>query len=1094
MNKKRLTAKKRLAAIMMSVLMVLTMLPNVVFAETTTEMLGGRLKVSGIIMIGRELRADYTYVTPTGVTDEDVTFEWTRNDAMDGGQMPTVVGTEKSYFPNETDYGYTLTLKITGLMERGLSGELSVTTNPVAQTEEEAASYPQDNDAAFQDNSMDSSWGTENTEWTEEGNDTGWTEESSEWTDAGTDSGWDTESTEWTDAGAAQTFSSQTEDTDASEWIENVNEDAFDDTEEVWQVFDEGGNEISVSGTVTTPNGLGTLEFGAIDQNTEDMSLFAQTVTLTNNGTQTLNFLVITPTDFFAEDVAAPLEPGSSVEVKIYPRENLSAGAHEEQITYLTQEGIEFAFTAAVEITESTDTGVEESADGEETVEIWEDAADSGETGTVDATDSEEFIEILEEAEEPNESEEQTTSENLTESENTENSEEFEEYPVPEEVADDISGTVTTPDGTGTVDFGTVTEGTDTSALSQVVVLTNTGNVTLNFNSIAPEHFYVKDALTLEPGEYVELDVYPRSGLTAGSYNDTIEYTTTEGFSFVYDAIVTIVPEETEDPQVETPTPTPEEDPQAETPTPTPEETPQAETPTPTPEETPQVETPTPTPEETPTPIPTVTPVVETPTPTPTPEITVEPEPVYQLQISSYSLDFGVYTVGYTEAPASQTVTITNKGDRVSLQNLTSQYFEIGSFSKSTLEKNESATFTVRPKTGLPVGGYNDILSLTSTDGNDLGNVTAVFRVKSQKIYSLYVSPSSVTFGSVQSGYSSAPYSQTISIRNTGNDTIHLQQPTSGYYVISRLSSYTLQANAVATFTIRPRTGLAVGSYHETVTIPNAEGVQATVTADFTVASKSVVLTAIAQPSAITGLDNGTPKTEEGLKLPSTVIINTTSGRMRAGVTWRVSQCSYDPSVTTEQKFSVKGDVTLPSGVVNSRGISLVTSINVAVNAKDALVANPDYNQISGITSGSIFTLGSKITFTAVGAGMQNQSPNKGDVRYVPTKWNVVEDRSWTSAPYSATFRIGQEGSYKLKVTFSKQKFDGNSWVNTGDTDVKSVDFVVKSGTNTPTPTPGGRHAVETGDNTTILPYIVVLIFALAVIAGVIVYLRKRKK
>ncbi|MDO4649348.1 MAG: choice-of-anchor D domain-containing protein, partial [Eubacteriales bacterium] len=855
----------------------------------------------------------------------------------------------------------------------------------------------------------------------------------------------------------------QTDNGNVETWTDNGDED--------WITYGEDGNEISASGSVTTPNGAGTLEFGVVDQSASEMPSLAQQVTFTNTGSQTLNFQTITPTDFYAEDVQTPLEPGQSVTVNIYPRDNLSAGVHEETIAYTTQEGVEFAFVANVEI-------------AEQSIEI---PAEPTEEPT-ESTD--EYVEIpVESTEEPAESEDEyieipvepTEAPEVEEPEPTEEPAEPTEAPVQEEV----SGTVTTPNGLGVVDFETVEEGSDTTTVAQSVTLTNTGNVALNFNICSPESFYVDDTTTLNPGESVDLKIYPRSGLGEGFYSETIVYTTQEGFEFKYDATVEITSAENPNPVEETPTPTPEETPE-----------PAEETPTPTPEETPEPveETPTPTPEETPTPIPTVTPVEETPTPTPTSEITIEPDPVYQLQISAYTLDFGVSTVGYTEAPAAQTVTITNTGDEVTLKNLSSQYFEVSGFSNNVLAPNATATFTVRPKTGLPVSGYSDILKLKSEDGKDLGNVTAVFRVKSATIYSMFVSPNSVAFGSMQTGYTSAPLSQNIIIHNNGTDTIHLQQPTSGYYTVSRLSTYTLKANSTASFSIRPRTGLPAGNYHETITIPNAEGVQASVTADFMVTNKSVVLTSIAQPSPVTGLANGTEKTVEALRLPSTVVINTTAGRMRAGVTWNVAGCSYDPKVTAEQKFTVNGTVTLPAGVTNPNGIALKTSINVAVNAKNAQIANPDYNQISGITPGSRFTLGSKITFTAIGAGMQNQKPGKGDVRYLPVKWNVVEDRTWASAPYTGTFRIGQAGAYKLKVMFSKQEFDGSTWQTAKETDIKSVDFIVEDGANTPTPTPGGRHAVETGDNTVILPYIIVLIIALGAIAGVVVYLKKRKK
>lgn len=37
---------------------------------------------------------------------------------------------------------------------------------------------------------------------------------------------------------------------------------------------------------------------------------------------------------------------------------------------------------------------------------------------------------------------------------------------------------------------------------------------------------------------------------------------------------------------------------------------------------------------------------------------------------------------------------------------------------------------------------------------------------------------------------------------------------------------------------------------------------------------------------------------------------------------------------------------------------------------------------------------------------MDNESPGKGDVRYVPYNWKVINTNSWSSAPYTAAFGI----------------------------------------------------------------------------------------
>ena len=109
---------------------------------------------------------------------------------------------------------------------------------------------------------------------------------------------------------------------------------------------------------------------------------------------------------------------------------------------------------------------------------------------------------------------------------------------------------------------------------------------------------------------------------------------------------------------------------------------------------------------------------------------------------------------------------------------------------------------------------------------------------------------------------------------------------------------------------------------------------------NFQVVKGNAVLTKIQQPAAVTGLANGTKKDASSLKLPSTVVVETTEGSMKAAVSWNVKEASYKQSSTDAQKFTVSGTVTLPSGVDNDNKISLATSVEVSVNAYSAKVAS----------------------------------------------------------------------------------------------------------------------------------------------------------
>ena len=104
--------------------------------------------------------------------------------------------------------------------------------------------------------------------------------------------------------------------------------------------------------------------------------------------------------------------------------------------------------------------------------------------------------------------------------------------------------------------------------------------------------------------------------------------------------------------------------------------------------------------------------------------------PVYGISADTQLLDFGTVTEGY-EAPAEQTVTITNAGNQPQTltQPASTSSFEVGTLSKAELSVGETATFTVRPKAGLPVESYSENIVVSGL-GNATVSVTANFTVK----------------------------------------------------------------------------------------------------------------------------------------------------------------------------------------------------------------------------------------------------------------------------------------------------------------------------------------------------------------------------
>ena len=608
-------------------------------------------------------------------------------------------------------------------------------------------------------------------------------------------------------------------------------------------------------------------------------------------------------------------------------------------------------------------------------------------------------------------------------------------------------------DGSSDVlNFGNVVPGQE-DELAQYITIKNTGTETLNFVGISPEHFAVQDITEpLEAGQSVQVWIAPRVGTQPGTYDDTITYQTEEGAEASFKAQMTITEEAPED------TPTPE--------------------PTQIPEDTP------------------------TPEPTQAPENTPTQVPLEsKVRSDMAEADFGSVVEGYTEAPQAKTATLTNEGnaDAVLSDVFSDQgeirYFDVSLSSQQISANGGTAAFSVRPKNNLSAGTYTESFTITDTTSGQNIVLTASVTVDTAK-HSLGISTDTLDFASAKKGYSGIG-GQQVTVTNNGNVTETLIQPTAKYFTVTASSALTIQPGETAVFTVIPISGLDVNSYQETIKI-SSEATETAFDAYFQVLKGTVSLTKIQNPSDISGIANGTAKDAQKLQLPSVVVIETTGGKAKAKVAWDVQNCSYKVSDTAAQSFTVKGAVTLPDGVDNDNKVELAAYVKVNVEAYTPKKASADDNKITGIEHNGVYTTQSKISFTAVGAGMDNSSPKKGDIRYIPLNWTVINTNTWDEAPYTACFGLAKSGDYTLKVVFQQQQYNGESWKNTDAQDAKQVAFsitkakVTAPGTNV-TPTANQKKSVRTNDATVILPFVIVLLIAVGAICGIIYYKKKKK-
>lgn len=997
--------KSRVLAVVMAVLMMVTLLPSIVFATAAPSgTLDGKLKVKGTLAIGSTLSADYSKVKPEGITDDNVSFSWSLKD----GDLLTEVGTDKTYKIDEKDLGLPIVLKITGKEETGVSGELTVTTQEVSETEEEAKALAEkkkeEAKAAGEDPDAEESEASESSENTPD-------------TEAGTSEEPDSaqpeetiEPAEETESADAQENTHVQENTDVQEPADTQepaensvievngeqsgpqNADEADtsgdsqtetpDSADTAADASEKNEEPTYSASAYTEDGSGILDFGSVEEGYTEIPE-AQMVTITNNGTGDLNFKEIAPENFMAADINdAPLKSGESVTVWVKPREGLKAGEYKDLITYQTEEGADVFFEADFTVKEPENKKAEDHENNEQT--------DPGETSD----------------------------------------------PAAEKIYKLTADPTELP-------FDDLTAGYEKVETTSTVTIKNEGTEAVTLVQPESEFFDIAPVSEVESSGNIQLaqggeqtfTVQPKLGLSAKDdpYVEELVFASDEST----EASATV----------------------------------------------------------------TASVMVKTETPK-TVTATVKPEG---------PLKFGTLEQGYETAPDAQPVTLENTGtEAIRIQLSAPEDYEVGEPSAEVLNPGDkAATFTVQPKTGLQAGDHSDTISVTDQNtGNTLAEIRLEFTVSEPEPE---VNPGlsvtdSLEFGTKEEGYKELPDAKTVTVTNTGNTKIVLKQPSSNAYTIGTLSATELEAGDNATFSVQPVSGLSQGEYLEDIVIANDANVEAYVNVHFSVTKKKTDnskkannLTGIKKPSDIKDLPNGTQKTQKALKLPGTVKITTTKGEQKASVKWDVKGSSYDPSSAERQIFNVKGTVILPEGVKNPNKISTVIAVSITVNGYQGTEAAASDNKITGIDSNGKYDTNTKITFTAAGAGMDNTNPRKGDTRYQPKSWKITETRTWDGEPYTATFRASKPGKYTLKVTFGQQKYDGSSWKDTGTQSESTVTFTVsQAAVLTATPSPAvtqtnQKSAVQTGDSTPIMTFVIILIVAVVCIGGILVYRRKKK-
>nr|WP_294661431.1 hypothetical protein [uncultured Blautia sp.] len=111
--------------------------------------------------------------------------------------------------------------------------------------------------------------------------------------------------------------------------------------------------------------------------------------------------------------------------------------------------------------------------------------------------------------------------------------------------------------------------------------------------------------------------------------------------------------------------------------------------------------------------------------------------------------------------------------------------------------------------------------------------------------------------------------------------------------------------------------------------------------------------------------------------------------------------------------------------------------VDPTVTTRPPHTPSVDDSTVSGeVFEGAVkFLPGKFYDFTVTGAGMDNDDPVAGDVRWVPMYWSMAENP--TSSQKNTTFRIGSTKGilnakpYQIYIFFKKQIYNGSDWQDT---------------------------------------------------------------
>nr|WP_246628019.1 S-layer homology domain-containing protein [Paenibacillus oenotherae] len=299
------------------------------------------------------------------------------------------------------------------------------------------------------------------------------------------------------------------------------------------------------------------------------------------------------------------------------------------------------------------------------------------------------------------------------------------------------------------------------------------------------------------------------------------------------------------------------------------------------------------------------------------------------------TLTFAPRTEGYSFYTTPASITLTKVGTEpianlsVSLSGGAGTKFLLGTILPDSLGAGVLSTvFMLRPKTGLAAGTYTETVTITADNGiNESFDVS--FTVNAAPPSTMTVSETgTLTFAPRTEGYSFYTTPASITLTKVGiapitNLGVSLSGGAGTKFLLGTILPDSLGAGVLSTvFMLRPKTGLAAGTYTETVTITADNGINESFDVSFTVnAAPTYSIASIGNQTVTTLMYGYLPGTQE-LK---TITITRTGNAALDNLSAALSGTNADDFILTQPADTLLNNA--------------VPSTTFTVKAKDGLEA-----------------------------------------------------------------------------------------------------------------------------------------------------------